>query len=120
MNNNNCRMYENKFPSINDIVQVKVISLTDSGAYVSLLEYNDIEGMILMSDLSRRRVRNVSKLLSLNKTLFVSVIRVDESKGYIDVSKKAVDADDIPIAEEKWNKSKIVHNILKELSQKKS
>jgi len=33
------------------------------GAYVSLLEYNNIEGMILLSELSRRRIRSVTKLI---------------------------------------------------------
>ncbi len=33
------------------------------GAYVSLLEYNGIEGMILLSELSRRRIRSINKLI---------------------------------------------------------
>jgi hypothetical protein len=33
------------------------------GAYVSLLEYNGIEGMILLSELSRRRIRSITKLI---------------------------------------------------------
>ena len=35
------------------------------GAYVSLLEYNNIEGMILLSELSRRRIRSVTKLIKV-------------------------------------------------------
>lgn len=35
------------------------------GAYVSLLEYNNIEGMILLSELSRRRIRSVNKLIKV-------------------------------------------------------
>ena len=33
------------------------------GAYVQLLEYNNIEGMILLSELTRRRIRSVTKLI---------------------------------------------------------
>ena len=36
------------------------------GAYVSLLEYNNIEGMILLSELSRRRIRSVTKLIKVS------------------------------------------------------
>lgn len=35
------------------------------GAYVSLLEYNGIEGMILLSELSRRRIRSITKLIKV-------------------------------------------------------
>jgi uncharacterized protein with PIN domain len=36
------------------------------GAYVSLLEYNGIEGMILLSELSRRRIRSITKLIKVS------------------------------------------------------
>jgi translation initiation factor 2 subunit 1 len=35
------------------------------GAYVQLLEYDNIEGMILLSELTRRRIRSVSKLIKV-------------------------------------------------------
>jgi hypothetical protein len=41
----------------------QVKSIAEMGAYVSLLEYNNIEGMILLSELSRRRIRSVTKLI---------------------------------------------------------
>ena len=34
----NFRMYENKFPEIDDVVMVQVRSIAEMGAYVSLLE----------------------------------------------------------------------------------
>lgn len=37
------------------------------GAYVSLLEYDSIEGMILLSELSRRRIRSVNKLIRVGR-----------------------------------------------------
>ena len=55
-----CRYYENKYPEIDDVVMVNVRSIADMGAYVSLLEYDNIEGMILLSELSRRRIRSRS------------------------------------------------------------
>ena len=52
-----CRFYEQRYPEIDDVVMVNVRSIADMGAYVHLLEYNNIEGMILLSELSRRRIR---------------------------------------------------------------
>lgn len=44
---------------------VQVKSIAEMGAYVSLLEYNGIEGMILLSELSRRRIRSITKLIKV-------------------------------------------------------
>lgn len=60
---------------------VNVRSIAEMGAYVHLLEYNNIEGMILLSELSRRRIRSINKLIRVGKTEPVVVIRVDKDKG---------------------------------------
>ena len=39
-----CRMYEERFPEVDDVVMVQVKSIAEMGAYVTLLEYNNIEG----------------------------------------------------------------------------
>ena len=87
---------------------VNVTEIGEMGAYVTLLEYDDIEvyyihsaafipltwlrpllsfflrlsqGMILLSELSRRRIRSINKLVRVNRTEIVMVIRVDKEKG---------------------------------------
>jgi S1 RNA binding domain len=62
-------MYEQKYPEVDDVVMVQVKSIAEMGAYVSLLEYNDIEGMILLSELSRRRIRSITKLIKVGTAL---------------------------------------------------
>lgn len=37
-----CRFYAEKYPEIEDTVMVNVRSIAEMGAYVSLLEYNNI------------------------------------------------------------------------------
>ena len=108
-------MYEAQYPSIDDIVIIRVNSITDLGAYVTLLEYN-VDGMILSSELSRRRVRSLNKLIRVGRTEIVSVLRVDMDRGYIDLSKIRIQPTDITTMEEKWNKSKAVHSIVTRLS----
>ena len=73
-----CRFYEQKYPEIDDVVMVNVRSIADMGAYVHLLEYNNIKGMILLSELSRRRIRSINKLIRVGRTEPVVVIRVDK------------------------------------------
>jgi len=60
---------------------VNVTSIGDLGAYVELLEYNNTKGMILLSELSRRRIRSVNKLIRVNRHEVVKVLRVDTEKG---------------------------------------
>lgn len=60
---------------------VNVRSIAEMGAYVNLLEYNNIEGMILLSELSRRRIRSINKLIRVGRNECVVVIRVDKDKG---------------------------------------
>ena len=51
------------------------------GAYVKLLEYDNIDGMILLSELSRRRIRSIQKLIRVGRNEVVVVLRVDREKG---------------------------------------
>jgi len=53
------------------------------GAYVKLLEYDNIDGMILLSELSRRRIRSIQKLIRVGRNEVVVVLRVDKEKGRI-------------------------------------
>lgn len=111
------RMYEPQFPEIDDVVMVQVKSIAEMGAYVSLLEYNNVEGMILLSELSRRRIRSISKLIKVGRQEPVMVLRVDQEKGYIDLSKRRVSPEDVATCEERFNKSKMVHSIMRHVAE---
>ncbi|KAG0041651.1 hypothetical protein BGZ83_001492 [Gryganskiella cystojenkinii] len=115
-----CRMYANKFPEVDDLVMVNVRQIAEMGAYVQLLEYDNIEGMILLSELSRRRIRSIQKLIRVGKNEVVVVLRVDKEKGYIDLSKRRVSAQDIVKCEERYNKSKAVHSIMSTVAKKEN
>eukprot|EP00598_Pedospumella_elongata_P007459 CAMPEP_0184967828 /NCGR_PEP_ID=MMETSP1098-20130426/1063_1 /TAXON_ID=89044 /ORGANISM="Spumella elongata, Strain CCAP 955/1" /LENGTH=320 /DNA_ID=CAMNT_0027489337 /DNA_START=97 /DNA_END=1059 /DNA_ORIENTATION=- len=112
-----CRYYENQFPEPEEVVIVNVTQIGEMGAYVTLLEYDDIEGMILLSELSRRRIRSINKLVRVNRTEIVKVIRVDKEKGYIDLSKRQVDPEDVVKCEERYNKAKAVHSVLSHVAK---
>src|ERR1700732_4383021 len=77
----NCRFYENQFPAVDELVMVQVRHIAEMGAYVKLLEYDNIEGMILLSELSRRRIRSINKLIRVGRNEVVVVLRVDKEKG---------------------------------------
>mmetsp|Transcript_1100 Transcript_1100/g.1319 ORF Transcript_1100/g.1319 Transcript_1100/m.1319 type:complete len:337 (+) Transcript_1100:71-1081(+) len=114
-----CRFYENKYPEVESVVMVNVRNIADMGAYVSLMEYNNIEGMILLSELSRRRIRSIHKLIRVNRNEVVMVLRVDKDKGYIDLSKRRVSPEDIAACEDRFNKAKAVHGVLRHLAERR-
>mmetsp|Transcript_7575 Transcript_7575/g.10972 ORF Transcript_7575/g.10972 Transcript_7575/m.10972 type:complete len:345 (-) Transcript_7575:187-1221(-) len=114
-----CRFYEQQYPEIESLVVVTVRHIADMGAYVSLLEYNNIEGMILLSELSRRRIRSINKLIRVGRNEVVMVLRVDREKGYIDLSKRRVSPEDVAACEDRYNKAKQVHGVLRHLAEKR-
>ena len=98
------------------LIGLQVKNIAEMGAYVALLEYNNIEGMILLSELSRRRIRSISSLIKVGRQEPVMVLRVDKEKGYIDLSKRRVSEEDVASCEERYNKSKLVHSIMRHVA----
>lgn len=107
------RYYEAEFPEMEEIVVVQVKRIVDMGAYVSLLEYDNQEGMLLLSELSKRRIRSVAKLLRVGRTEICMVLRVDREKGYVDLSKRRVEPEDATAKEESFARAKAVHGIMR-------
>lgn len=117
MAHQDCRFYEQQYPEVDEVVMVQVRSIAEMGAYVSLLEYGNIEGMILLSELSRRRIRSVQKLIKVGRQEPVMVLRVDKEKGYIDLSKRRVSPEDLAKCEDRFAKSKLVHSIMRHVAE---
>ncbi|KAE8138491.1 eukaryotic translation initiation factor 2 alpha subunit-domain-containing protein [Aspergillus pseudotamarii] len=120
----NSRFYEEKYPEVDSYVMVNVKQIAEMGAYVKLLEYDNIDGMILLSELSRRRIRSIQKLIRIGRNEVVIVLRVDKEKGnilllvgYIDLSKRRVSPEDVIKCEERYNKSKAVHSIMRHVAE---
>lgn len=125
-----------RFPQVGEVVMVTVKDITDVGAYVSLLEYDGMEGMVLLSELSRKRIRSINKLIRVGRQEVVAVLRVDEDKGrnclleilltshlslgYIDLSKRKVEPSDIKKCEDRYNKAKVVHSVLRHVAEQHS
>lgn len=118
MSTTSCRYYENKLPEVDELTVVNVRQIAEMGAYVRLLEYDNTEGMILLSELSRRRIRSIQKLIRVGRNEVVVVLRVDKEKGYIDLSKRRVSPEDVAKCEERYNKSKAVHSIMRNVADK--
>ena len=100
------------FPNVDDLVVIQIKKITDTGIYVELLEYNNIEGFITLSELTRVRFRSITALVRKDKRDVAVVLRVDQEKGYVDLSKRRVTPDDQQRANHKYAQSQAVHGIL--------
>ena len=67
-----------------------VVSLTGFGAFVDL---GGVQGLVPMSELSHARVERAGDRLRVGETVSVKVLRVDEAKGRITLSLKALEGD---------------------------
>ncbi|KAN0061525.1 hypothetical protein ACQY0O_006372 [Thecaphora frezii] len=112
------RFYKKELPDVDEVVMCQVQQIAEMGAYVKLLEYDGAEGMILLSELSRRRIRSIQKLIRVGRNEVVVVLRVDKEKGYIDLSKRRVSPEDIIKCEEQFQKSKAVHSMMAHIAGK--
>ncbi len=78
------------FPSFGEKVIVTVTNVTPYSAICKLEEYPGKEGMIHISEVSGKWVRDIRNFVKQNKTYVVKVLRVDEDKGHINLSLKRV------------------------------
>ena len=69
--------------------------------------------MILLSELSRRRIRSINKLVRVGRDECAVVVRVDEEKGYIDLSKRRLSDEEKVRCANKFEKAKHVNSIVK-------
>ncbi|MFA5303944.1 MAG: S1 RNA-binding domain-containing protein [Candidatus Nanoarchaeia archaeon] len=94
------------FPGIKDIVLCKVKKILPHSVFVELVEYENKEGMIHISELSNRWTRNINEIVTLNSIIVCRVEKIDQLKGYIDLSKKRVTS-----GEEKAKKDEMQNEI---------
>lgn len=105
-------MKSNKFPVINEITMVSPITITDLGVYVQLLEYDCMEGLITMRNLSNKRIKSIKQIVQIGKKFAASVQSVDEKSNNIMLSKKDVSVEDMVICLDNYKKLKVINNLV--------
>ncbi len=82
---------ESKYPE-KEIVQGKVVSITNYGAFVELEE--GIEGLIHISEMSwTRHIKHPSKILSIGDVVEVMVLKIDKDNEKISLGLKQTESD---------------------------
>ncbi|XP_005107064.1 eukaryotic translation initiation factor 2 subunit 1 [Aplysia californica] len=106
------RFYSQPLPAVGEFVKVRVTRVTSLGVYTELLEYGGQEGMIVSSELAKTFFRSVHQLVRTGKALCCKVIRVNEKKKYIDLSKKRVTPEDDEACHARYTRGKLVQSLV--------
>jgi translation initiation factor 2 subunit 1 len=73
-----------------ELVVATITRVVPYGSYVTLDEYNDVEGLLHISELSSRWVKNIKDHVREGQKTVLKVLRVDPGKLHIDVSLRRV------------------------------
>ena len=103
------------YPEVGEVVLATIESVSPSGAWVTLDEYNNIRAFLPESEISRNIVKNLEKALKPKQKLIVKVIKADKQKLDFDVSLRQVTQEEqklkrIEIKKSRWAES--VFNIV--------
>lgn len=112
-------LYSQATPRVGENVVAQITEITPVGCFAQLLEYGNKRGMLLWSEMSRRRIKTISKVTRVGKMEVVQVLRIsNEEMSLIDLSKKFVRDDEYEDAMRRFNDIKIVRAIIRQVSGK--
>ena len=79
-----------ELPEIGEIVIATITKVSDHGAYVTLDEYNGIQGFLHVSDIAPGGVRKVTKYVKEGEKKVLLIKKVQAARGEIDLSLKQI------------------------------
>jgi translation initiation factor 2 subunit 1 len=106
-----------EWPEVGDLVIATVVRITDYGAYVRLDEY-DKEGLLHVSEVASRWVRNIRDYVREGQKVVLKVLRVQADKGQVDLSKRRVTKRDKKEKIQSWKKDRKAEGLLRTAAEK--
>jgi len=101
-----------EWPVVGELVVATIRRIESYGAYVSLDEYQK-EGLLHISEISSRWVRNIRNHVREGQKVVLQVLRLDQSRGHIDLSLRRVSKDERRKKIEDWKKTRKAETLLR-------
>ena len=79
-----------KFPESGELVLGKVTRVNPYSAFVALEEYPGVEGMIHISEVARKWIKDIRDFVKEGQNVVARVVRVEADKGHVALSLKKV------------------------------
>ena len=84
---------QQELPETGEIVIATITKISDHGAYVTLDEYNKIQGFLHVSEIAPGWVRKVNKYVKEGEKKVLLVKKVEKGRKEIDLSLKQISKD---------------------------
>ncbi len=110
------RWYKDR-PETGDLVVVTITDIDKNSAYAKLDEYEDVNGLIHISEVSRSWLQDVRKELDEGEKTVAQVIEA-EDEGTIDLSLKRVNDNQKREAMGRWKKEQKAEKFIDELAER--
>ncbi|MFH1474189.1 MAG: S1 RNA-binding domain-containing protein [Candidatus Aenigmatarchaeota archaeon] len=107
-----------EWPRSREIVLGTVIKVNPFSAFVALDEYDKKEGMIHISEVAGKWVRDIRKFVRVGQKVVVMVMRIDAEKGHITLSLKRVKKYDTEKKMRDYKREIKAEKMLKTLAEK--
>jgi len=101
-----------EWPEVGYLVIATVKRVESYGAYVGLDEYGAKEGLLHISEISSRWVRNIRNHVRPGQKVVLQVLRTDPSKEQVDLSLRRVSKDEKRKKLEEWKKARKAETLL--------
>jgi translation initiation factor 2 subunit 1 len=106
------------FPSESDLVICRVKNVLPHCAFVELLEYENKEGMVHISEIASGWVKNIRNYVQDNKQVVCKVIGINQEKGHIDLSLKRVSSGERKATLSVWKMEKRMEMLVEHISNR--
>ena len=112
-----------KFPREGEFVVAKVTEVEKQYVYVDLISYEGLpsdkaaRGMIHISEISSRWIKNIRNFVRIGQRVVLRVLRVDPSKGHVDMSLRRVNSAQKDIRLKEWKYAVKYENLLQFLTE---
>lgn len=112
-----------KFPKDGEFVIAKVTEVQHQYVYVDLVDYEGLyseetaRGMIHISEISSRWIKNIRNFVRIGQRIVLRVLRVDPEKGHVDMSLRRVNSAQKEIRLKEWKYAVKYENLLQFLTE---
>jgi translation initiation factor 2 subunit 1 len=111
------------FPREGEFVMAKVTEVQNQYVYVDLIDFKGLSseecarGMIHISEISSRWIKNIRNYVRIGQRIVLRVLRVDEDKGHVDLSLRRVNSAQRENRTKEWKYAVKFENLLQFLTE---